>query len=460
MRRQNILTLMVLSLALGPFNVCAAADKNVKVANSPMHLIGKLRGSSQEHRAHNKPDGSVLQTMGLRGVVTQAEYSSAQLRATIADTDAANARVWKAIAQYAPTITGSISADQPIGSHSASTDDVTSYANINLSVPIFTSGRRYFGVKSARSAATAKLFEGLAASDDLKQTTIKAYLNYYYARSSQALFSANLKDLNRMKIAVEKRRVLGFASMADMYQIKADVASLELEVVNAGKIMGQAKAELESLVGRSFKVPSRLPKIRHLVEGGRVAMLRSALHNNPNLLAATHSAKAADYTSKETYGKYLPQVNLVSDYNRNISGQTSSGSSELNVGVKLTMPLVNLSTVSEIKENRSRAQAAHYRSLDTKRLIELRTNTLWQEYISNNARVKLAAKKVEAIRWGVRSRLAKFHKGLISIDPVLEQKRVLALAEMAMIQIKTDQFFATSQLLITAGILKNSMLDG
>lgn len=472
--RRYLLTLMVSGLTLSFNNGSFAADKKSNAKRIP--IFSKLRGTNS-----NKLDGNngvknwairsdaslsrnqledVSTIMGLRGAVSQAVHSSAILRATTADTDAANAGVWNAIAQYAPTITGSISADHYISGYSTAVDDTTTYADIKLSLPIFTSGRRYFGVKSARSTAKATLYGGLAAGDDLKQTTIKTYLKYYYARSSLALFSKNLKDLERMKRTVEKKRSLGFASTADIYQITADVASLQLEVVNAGKLMAQSRDELESLAGSSVTVPSRLPKINHLVEGGRQAMLKAALNNNPNVIAATHSANAADYTSKATAGKYLPRVNLVSDYSRNFSGSNNDNSNELSVGVKLTMPIVNLSTVAEISESRSRALAAHYRSLDTRRLTELRTNTYWHEHVSNNERVKLATKKVEAIRWGVRSRLAKFNKGLISIDPVLEQKRLLALAEMALIQIKTDQFFATSQLLIIAGILKNSMLDG
>lgn len=405
-------------------------------------------------------DNDVPEILGLRGAVSEAQLSSAQLRASIADTDAANARVWREIAQFAPTITGSISANRYSNNYSATADDSTSYADVNVSLAIFTSGRRYFGVKSARSSASATMYEGLAAGDDLKQRTINAYLKYYYARSSRALFSRNLKDLKRLKYTVTKRRDAGFASTADIFQIKADIASLHLEVVNAGKIMAQSKAELESLAGRSVAIPARLPQISHFVENDQVAMVRNALNNNPKLLAAAHSADAADYTKKATFGKYLPQINLNGEYRKDFTYSPGENQNSWSIGVKLTMPLVDFSTVAEISENKSRAQAAYYRSLDTRRQIELQTKTLWQEHISNNKRVKLANNKVQALKRVVRSRLAQFDKGLIPIDLVLEQKRLLALAEMAAIQIKTEQFFATSQLLITAGVFDASMLDG
>ena len=405
-------------------------------------------------------DNDVQEILGLRGAVIEAELASAQLRASIADNDAANARVWREIAQFAPTITGSISANRYSNNYSASADNSKSYGDIKVSLPIFTSGRRYFGVKSARSSASATMYEGLAAGDDLKQRTINAYLKYYYARSSRALFLRNLKDLKRLKHTTIKRRDAGFASTADIFQIKADIASLQLEVINAGKIMAQSKTELESLAGRSVVVPTRLPNIRHLVDNDRLAMVRYALNNNPKLLAASFNADAADYTSKATFGKYLPQINLSGEYRKDFSYSPGENPNSWSIGVKLTMPLVDFSTVAEISESKSRAQAAYYRSLDTRRQIELQTNTLWQEHVSNNKRAKLANNKVRALQRVVRSRLAQFNQGLIPIDPVLEQKRLLALAEMAAIQIKTEQFFATSQLLITAGIFNASMLNG
>lgn len=189
-------------------------------------------------------------------------------------------------------------------------------------------------------------------------------------------------------------------------------------------------------------------------------MVRSALNNNPKLLAASHNADAADYTSKATFGKYLPQINLNSEYRKDFNHSPGENPNSWSIGVKLTMPLVDFSTVAEISESKSRAEAAYYRSLDTRRQIELQTNTLWQEHVSNNSRVKLAKSKALALKRVVRSRLAQFNQGLIAIDPVLEQKRLLALAEMAAIQIETEQFLATSQLLLSAGIFKASMFDG
>ena len=501
MLRSHIISLLTASILVGANTVSGVAEPVAPKESGSIPGIGQLRGSKftrlnadhwiirgdlpsmtrvYSHRTDvstcddaspncdglsNTPlrmqyDNNVQEILGLRGAVIEAQLTSAQLRASIADTDAANARVWREIAQFAPTITGSISANRYSNNYSASADNSTSYGDIKVSLPIFTSGRRYFGVKSARSSASAKMYEGLAAGDDLKQRTINAYLKYYFSRSSRALFSRNLKDLKRLKYTVIKRRDAGFASTADIFQIKADIASLHLEVVNAGKIMAQSKAELESLAGRSVAVPVRLPKIRHLVENDRLAMVRFALDNNPKLLAAAYNADAADYTSKATFGKYLPQINLNGEYRKDFSHTPGENPNSWSIGVKLTMPLVDLSTVAEISESKSRAQAAYYRSLDTRRQIELQTNTLWQEHVSNNKRVKLANNKVRALKRVVRSRLAQFNQGLIAIDPVLEQKRLLALAEMSAIQIKTEQFLATSQLLLSAGIFKASMLEG
>ena len=91
----------------------------------------------------------------------------------------------------------------------------------------------------------------------------------------------------------------------------------------------------------------------------------------PKLLAAAHIADAADYTSKATFGKYLPQVNLNSEYRKDFSYSPGENPNSWSIGIKLTMPLVDLSTVAEISESKSRAQAAYYSSVDTRRQIEL-----------------------------------------------------------------------------------------
>ncbi len=405
-------------------------------------------------------DNDVAGILGMRGVISEAQFSSASLRASIADTDAANARLWGQIAQFAPTITGSLNVNKYSSNYSSTTGTSDAYGQVNLSLPIFTSGMRYFGVKSARSAAFASMYGGLAAADTLKQQTINVYLRYYYARSSQALFAKSVNDLSRLLNTVTKRRNAGFASTADVFQVKADLVSVEQEEVNARKLMKQAKAELKSLAGRPVLVPTRLPKIDHMANNGRLALVRSALKNNPNLLAAAHTADAAEYNSKSVFGNYLPQISLNGEYRRDFNPITGSDPNSWSIGVRLTMPIVDLATVAEISESKSAAQAAYYRSVDTRRQIELQTNTLWEEHVTNNKRLKLANGKVRALRRVVRSRLAQFSAGLIAIDPVLEQKSLLAIAEMAAIRARTEQFFATSQLLITAGTFKTSMLNG
>ncbi|MGI9355346.1 MAG: TolC family protein, partial [Rhizobiaceae bacterium] len=95
---------------------------------------------------------------GLRKSIDATIRSSDKLRAGLHDSNAAQYRLQAARASRLPTITASTSfentrnQDEFLTSRS-STDGRRHTASINVSMPIFSSGRIYYGIKSAKHAA-------------------------------------------------------------------------------------------------------------------------------------------------------------------------------------------------------------------------------------------------------------------------------------------------------------------
>jgi outer membrane protein len=389
----------------------------------------------------------------LRGLLTEVVDRSETIK--IADTQVkiADIKVWKELAKFTPTINLTLDTSlSGTGIYKIPNGTSSSELSFALSMPVFTSGQRIFSLRAAKSNKMAAKNQAKIARNDVMGQTISIYLQYLQTEKTIQLLSQNVGSLQKLLKAVRNREKHGIASPSDVAYVRANLASMKQQHSSAKGGLGQIRAQLESMTGRPVSKLPKLKKLTTMITKSEDALVQNALVNNPTIRAVNHRADAQQHTSQATMGKYLPQVNLYGQHDVALNNYTKAQqTSDWKVGLKLSMPLVDLGTVSEIAESRERAQVASYQASDTKRNIELSVRQLARQYYAGLEQIKLANSRVKYLRQVVNSENKRYEKGVGSLDQLLQQRQTLAQAQIDADSANTNSYLTAYQLLIATG---------
>lgn len=397
----------------------------------------------------------------LRGTVEDAVQSSYRLRAAMLEAKAAETGILRQMAGFLPNV--SASATSLRGDNgSVSPHDIgirtRNTGSVSLTLPLYSGGQTWYGVKSARASAYAARSEALAVRSDVALETVSAYFQYLLAERTVQILDGSAARLEGLLNSVGKRRGAGFASNADVEQVRADLLALRQQVIEARAGREKARAQVESLAGRKVAFRRHFPLLDHHFAARGDELAQIAGQNNPRVVAALHNANAAEFTSRATLGKYLPQLDLTSQFQRRFDSTPANQRDNWSVGFRLSVPLVDVGTIVEYQQRRELALAAQYRAADARRQTEMQARTLWQDVTSGRARLASAAGKSAARRNVVASWEKQYDMGLASLDSLLEKHRALSSAEIEEEQARVQRYFAMCQLLATAGTFEPAML--
>lgn len=416
-------------------------------------IVGSIVASIDVDKFGETAESSGLIGFEMRGLITGAVASSDAINVSKSEVKIAQIKIWKELASYTPTISMSVDVSRaglrlgllPNGQE-------TSELKFSLNLPLFTSGKRYFALKAAKSNRKAALGRAKAVRNEVAGQVISALLQFNQAEQTVALLGENVGSLKRLLTAVRNREKQGFASASDIAYVQANLASIRRQREGSVSNQNQIRAELESLISVPIDTMPKLPALKKLIQSNEEQLVAQAIVSDPTLMAAKHTATAQRFASKSAVGSYLPQVNLYGQHDVPMNSYTKSvQTTDWKVGVRLTMPLVDLATVADISEARERAQLASYQASDTRRNVELSVRSLSREFQSSIKQVELANSRVYYLRKVAKSEAVKYDKGVGTLDKVLEQKQVLAQARIDALDTKMSAYWAAYQLLISSG---------
>lgn len=425
----------------------------------PAMTVGMVSGSRAvviDSQSLAQPRSEVA---GLRGTVEAALSSSDKLRAATYDAKAAEKAVLRELAGYVPTISANAgqSIDEGI---SDQRDGQSRYASLNLTMPLFTSGRRYFDVKSAKSLARASVFRTAVARDGVVLDTAEAYLQHIYGVMAETAIQRSETTMRRLLQSLKAQHRSGFASGADVAEVTAELEAIQQQMIEVRATRAKSQDKLNAATMTRVHVGMDFPRLEKALASGREALRASAARRNPNILVAVNTADASRSSSNSVFASHLPQVTLNAEYRRLYGEIRDFGERDrTNIGVRLTVPLVDLSTVASIGESRMRAKADEYRAADMRREVESQFDQVWEEYQSGAAREELAKQRISSLTKVTDAANARFRKGLIGLDILLDAERKLTSGEIELAQLKVANTLAATQLLVIAGVFTPAMLD-
>ena len=391
---------------------------------------------------------------GLRLAINSSLEENPRLRGSMADEGVARARVWRSVAAYAPSASGSLwVGDDP--TTRVNTRSPPRTASLSVSMPVFTGGQLHYGYKSAQANSRAAQLDTLSTRDQLAADTLNAYIDMETASRQVRILRENTANLEGLAGIVGSRRKAGLAGNADVADIDAELAESRRALAGSEQAVARASETIRGLLGRTLPAGSPLPDLERVASHGKPALLEMSKQRNPGVQSSWNRYAAADYNSRAAVGKYLPRLDVSADYRSYRNYRTSSAAEGWTVGMTLKVPLVDMTTMADIRETREAASAAYYRAVDRHREVETRISQSWEEFSGSGARLALSGRKAGALRAALASRMEQFRIGVLPVDDVLAQNRKLANARIEEIEARMQRQMALVRLAADAGLLQD-----
>ena len=407
---------------------------------------------SMMHSA-NVYDGMRGSAAGVGDTIASALRGSYSARARLERANVDRARMHGAIANFLPKINGTADANYAPDEDAASLSrgiGVVS-AGVEISMPLFTSGVNLNTYRRAAHLSRASDYSYLAEEYRVALEAVAAHINLRLNRKIEQTLARNVKAMQRIAHIARKLYQAGDASRTDIAIAQANVEGARAELDLARKSREETSSDYVSITGK--RVPSALaaPDYERMVPPSLESAIDMALNYNPTLASSLHSAIASKHAAKIERGRYGPQVNLYGGYTRELyKANNEANEDNWNIGVRLKVPLFDLSLAPNVNAARHEALEAGYRALDQSRLIEKQVKRQWTAYHSAARRTGIVERQVKAVAVSVEGSRREYQAGFRAITDVLNDQVKLARARITLETARHERMLAAYELAFTS----------
>jgi outer membrane protein len=270
--------------------------------------------------------------------------------------DAAQSSVLAAYGSYLPTLSASGSWDRTKSDAAATAlqPAVSSIGNsfragVSLGYTIFDGFRREASFNRTTASATATEQTAVRMRQSIRFQTESEFLNILRLEQLVKVSEENLKrDQRQLERITESNRV-GALSLADVYRQQSQVATDELNVINAQNNYNKAKADLIALIGLDMSTeyqfaddglsimidPSELKASAEKYKNFE-DLVQRATTARPDYLAARESFNASESGVTSARSGYFPRISASAGYglsNSELSKLSDNKSLSWGVGI-------------------------------------------------------------------------------------------------------------------------------
>ncbi len=391
---------------------------------------------------------------GIRLAIEAALSFDPKLRQTLEQGRVRKAEVWRAYAAFLPTVSASLR-------HSHGTDIVSSLRStttrahenvfeVEASIPVMTSGARIFRLKRAKAELKAARYDTEAAGNDVLTDAANAYLDLLASKKRQEALRRSTGAVARIVEITRSKYRRGFADRSDVALAQAKLAQVRREYEAAVEQRENAETQFRVTVGSLPPGTLVEPTGAALPAGSADEAVALALKHNPRLQSARSTAHAARFGVREAISERLPRVDLTGSYENGLSGYDTG--ENWNIGVKLTVPLIDPDAIPAISGKKHEAWAARYRAQDTQRDIEKLIRRQWSAYHSADRQLGHEGKRLESLRRAALAATKRYEHGYAAIDDVLTRQLEVLDSEVALADLEAVMKAAAYRIAIETGI--------
>ena len=315
---------------------------------------------------------------------------------------------WRPTVQFSGSIGQATVSAQPTISGTGSQHEFLEPRTLDLNVtqPVFTSGRTAALVRQAEHSVLAQRAQTVATEEQTLFSVAQAYLDVVRDQAVLDLNINNVQVLRRQLEAVNDQFRVGQVTRTDVAQAESRLALATADRQQAEGNLQSSRAAYVRVVGHP---PAKLdaPKERPALPATLQEATSLAAGNNPNVTLADYTAKAGEDAVRATRGLLGPQLSVVGDLNRQIETVANGReATEASVIARVTMPLYEAGsvyaqtraakqTVSQLRDQLAdtRNAAVQAAARDWEQIQALR-----QRVVSLNSTIRAAEIALEGVR--------------------------------------------------------------
>jgi TolC family type I secretion outer membrane protein len=371
----------------------------------------------------------------------------AQIRSSEAGVELARAGYWPQLTlayDYERTKNPGVPGEAP------STSENIYGPSIDLSWLLLDFGTRSGKIDAAKFSLTAQQLDGNQTMQDL---ILEVEQDYYQVLGLQALQDADLQsvqDASALLDAANQRKTSGLATIGDVYQAQAALASAKLALQTAQGQLASAHGQLAIAAGYTPDSPIPLApwdnQVNAVVPQENIHdLLAKAEQARPELLAAKAQQQAAISSLEATRAQGWPNLTLNASAGRSTVAIGNSKATTNNYDADLTVSFPLFTGFADQAANRQAQAAVDVAAATDLQLIQTVQLEVWQAYQN----MRTAASSLDTSDVGLKSAQqaadvtqARYKNGLDSILDVLSAQATLAAARVQEVQARLNWFAA------------------
>jgi outer membrane protein len=330
---------------------------------------------------------------------------------------------------------------------------------VTVSENIYRGGRTAAEIGRAIALVKAGRAQLLSAEQQVLLAAITAYEDVLRDGDIQRLNADNVKTLENELRAVSTELRAGDVTKTDELQAEARLARAKSDLAIANAHLAASRAEFVGVIGRPAETlldDGRLPALPATAD----TALDLAFKQNPDLVQAKYSAKAAEFAVDDATGALLPQVSVAGQYQylREAAGTnifaTNKPQNVVSVIGQVTVPLYqgggDEATVRRAKD------VAHQSTIDivtAQRGVQQDVDSAWSALLSEKAAVLASVAEATADQAAVAGVAEERRGGERTELDVLNAQQEYVTAQIAAATARHDYAIAAYRVLAATGQL-------
>jgi len=335
--------------------------------------------------------------------------------------------------------------------------------SLTVTQPVFQGFRTVAGIRQAENQVRAGRAQLHVTEQSVLLDGVTAYLNVVRDQAVLQLTVNNEQVIRRQLEATQDRFRVGEVTRTDVAQAQSRLALATAQRVASEGNLQASRGTYQRVIG-SFPGILQQPAPKLSLPGTRDEAISTAAANNPNVVAAQFSERAAQANVTVTTGQLLPEVNVQGQLARSdtLGGLNNGFQESAQVTAVLTVPLYSSGSVeAQVRQAKQvagqrRIQIEEQRNLSVESAI-----TSWEGWISAKAQIVSFTEQVEASRIALDGVRQENTVGSRTVLDVLDAEQEYLNAQVSLVRAQRDELVARYQLYSSIGRLtaRNLGLD-
>ncbi|WP_095012346.1 TolC family outer membrane protein [Tsuneonella mangrovi] len=333
--------------------------------------------------------------------------------------------------------------------------------SLNLSVPIYSGGAVKNGIKAAETRVQAGEAGLRGTESSVFSQVVAAYMDVIRTEALVALAKNQVKVLTVNLKSTSDRFEIGDLTRTDVAQSQSRLSSAQSDLESAQSNLIAARENYIAVVGKApdnLEAPPPLPGMPDSVDEA----VKTALSDNPDLVAAREQARAAGYDIKAAGAGRLPTVSLFTSgtYNDYLGSLKSDQpgvsfpqvSTAVQAGVQLSLPLYQGGRpAAQQRQAQARASQALEQEVGAERSVISQVRSAYASWQAAQAIIASSEESIKAASLSLEGVKAENSVGNRTILDILNAEQELVQARAQLVTARRNAYVAGFSLLAAMG---------